>query len=72
MATFSRLLSRVQTLLSTSLQLCSQKGFICETCHSSNVIYPLDVEDTYQVRTLMRSDIVTHCCIRIQTLGSPC
>lgn len=33
-----------------SLQLCSQKGFICETCHSSNVIYPFDTGDTYQVR----------------------
>lgn len=32
-----------------SLQLCSQKGFICETCHSSNVIYPFDTGDTYQV-----------------------
>ena len=29
--------------------LCSQKGFICETCHSSSVIYPFDMKDTYQV-----------------------
>ena len=26
-----------------------KKGFICETCHSSSVIYPFDMKDTYQV-----------------------
>ena len=30
--------------------LCSQKGFICETCHSDSVIYPFDMKDTYQVQ----------------------
>ena len=32
------------------LQLCSQKGFICEGCHGDNIIYPFNLEDTYQVR----------------------
>lgn len=29
--------------------LCSQKGFICELCKSSAVLYPFDIETTYQV-----------------------
>lgn len=28
--------------------LCSQKGFICEVCHSEQVIYPFELETTYQ------------------------
>ena len=31
------------------LQLCSQKGYVCEGCHNSEVIYPFDVDTTYQV-----------------------
>ena len=30
-------------------QLCSQKGYVCEGCHTSEVIYPFDIETTYQV-----------------------
>lgn len=30
-------------------QLCSQKGFICEICHSNNVLYPFDIDTTYKV-----------------------
>eukprot|EP00731_Ephydatia_muelleri_P015509 Em0008g1229a len=29
-------------------QLCSQKGYVCEGCHNSEVIYPFDVDTTYQ------------------------
>lgn len=29
--------------------LCSQKGFICELCRKPKVIYPFEVDDTYQV-----------------------
>ncbi|KAL5490791.1 hypothetical protein EMCRGX_G015975 [Ephydatia muelleri] len=29
-------------------QLCSQKGYVCEGCHNSEVIYPFDVDSTYQ------------------------
>lgn len=29
-------------------QLCSQKGFLCEMCHSDQVIYPFDLDETYQ------------------------
>ncbi|XP_049804747.1 run domain Beclin-1-interacting and cysteine-rich domain-containing protein isoform X1 [Schistocerca nitens] len=28
--------------------LCSQKGFICEVCNNPKVIYPFDVDSTYQ------------------------
>lgn len=31
-----------------SCWLCSQKGFICEVCNNSKVIYPFDVESTYR------------------------
>lgn len=31
------------------LQLCSQKGFICEVCNSDQVIYPFEISETYQV-----------------------
>lgn len=34
----------------THIQLCSQKGFICEVCNSDQVIYPFEIGDTYQVR----------------------
>lgn len=30
--------------------LCSQKGFICEICKNSKVIYPFDVSTTYRCR----------------------
>lgn len=29
-------------------QLCSQKGFICEVCHDSQVLYPFNLTDTSQ------------------------
>lgn len=29
--------------------LCSQKGFICEICQSSKVLYPFDIQTTYKV-----------------------
>jgi hypothetical protein len=28
--------------------LCSQKGFICEGCHGNSIIYPFDLQETYQ------------------------
>lgn len=31
------------------LQLCSQKGYVCEGCHNNEVIYPFDIDTTYQV-----------------------
>ncbi|KAK7862953.1 hypothetical protein R5R35_004907 [Gryllus longicercus] len=31
-----------------SCWLCSQKGFICEICNNSKVIYPFDIESTYR------------------------
>lgn len=31
-----------------SCPLCSQKGFICETCKDDKIIYPFDTESTYR------------------------
>lgn len=31
--------------------LCSQKGFICEICNDSTIIYPFDVDSTFQCDT---------------------
>lgn len=30
-------------------RLCSQKGFICEICNSSKVLYPFHIKTTYRV-----------------------
>lgn len=33
--------------------LCSQKGFVCELCRESTVLYPFDIETTYRVRRFL-------------------
>ena len=34
------------------IQGCSQKGYLCEICKSTDVIYPFDLEDTTRVSEL--------------------
>lgn len=38
--------------------LCSQKGFICEVCNNSKIIYPFDVESTFRVCSFIHSSII--------------
>jgi len=33
--------------------LCSQKGFICEVCNDTKVIYPFDMESTFRVSNMI-------------------
>lgn len=49
-AVLARLLAAVQVWVAhvTACELCTQKGFYCELCHSDTLIYPYQVHDVVQ------------------------
>lgn len=51
-----------------SCVLCSQKGFICEICHSNSVLYPFDIDTTYKVR--IASGVLRFTVIHSISIGS--
>ncbi|RWS31676.1 DUF4206 and RUN domain containing protein-like protein [Leptotrombidium deliense] len=53
-----------------SCLLCSQKGFICEICKSSQIIYPFDTESTYRCD---KCKAVFHSkCVLVGSETKPC
>lgn len=50
-----------------SCSLCSQKGFICEICNSTNVIYPFDTDKNFRVNKLSLVNIGFQCSANICT-----
>ena len=45
--------------------LCSQKGFICETCHSSSVIYPFDMIEGHISGIMFAVGVCCHSLLKI-------
>lgn len=48
--------------------LCSQKGFICEICNKSKVLYPFDVDSVYRVSCSLAINFLNKMFLLVQCL----